>query len=66
MSENDDARRDPAARGAEDRTAETSDAEGGSAADAVNRAGQAATEAIPGEDPEDNPDAEGEERFDAG
>ena len=27
---------------------------------------QAAAEAIPGEQPEDNPDLEGEERFDAG
>lgn len=31
-----------------------------------DKAGAAATEAIPGEDPEDNPDLEGEERFDAG
>lgn len=33
---------------------------------AKDRAGTAATEAIPGEAPEDNPDLEGEERFDAG
>lgn len=69
MSENDNVRDDKATgrdTDTENQPTGVPDADDASRADAVNRVGQAATEAIPGEDPEDDPDAESEQRFDAG